>query len=220
MSRFLAPIHSWLFNKIKMHEALEESTLIAYKNMYDGNVDSIMNSAYERYGLPLENKPLEELIDTSNIHGWLQNRIEITETRQSFILTSILSKYGEDAKETALKVYSAHGAEGGKAAADKFDVTEPPQIYQALNNYILDGMPCDNVNNVNFKSSEKLVWKNSQCLHKGYWESTGADLDFFYELRYVWIKNFIENANEKFTFKESKEDMNDTEVFVHEIVKK
>lgn len=220
MSRYLAPIHTWLFNKIKMHEALEKLTLSKYKDIYGQNIDDIADSAYEKYGLPLEDKPIEELIDTSNIHGWLQNRIDITETRQSFILTSILSKHGNEAKGTALEVYAKQGAECGKDAAANFDTVEAPQIYQALNNYILDGMPCDNVNSVTFKSSEKLVWKNSQCLHRGYWEKAGADLDFLYELRYTWIRNFVENANGKYTFVESKETTDGTEVFVHEIREK
>lgn len=220
MSKYLAPIHNWLFNKIKIHEALEEDTITKFKNKYGNSIDDIIATAYDRYGFPLDNKPLEALIDASNIHGWLQNRIEITEVRQSYILTNILNQYGNEAKVIALNIYSMQGAECGKDAAANFDVTEPPQIYQALNNYILDGMPCDNVNNVTFKSCEKLIWKNTQCLHRGYWEKVGADSEFFYELRYTWIKNFIQNANEKYTFEEDTEKIGGTDVFVHTIIKK
>lgn len=220
MSRYLAPIHSWLFNKIKLHEALEEKTIAAFRNEFGDDVNTIIDSAYVKYGTLLEDKTLEELIDSSNIHGWLQNRIEITETRQSFILAHFITKYGDKAKKIARDVYSKQGIQSGEDASKNFDVTYAPQIYQALNNYILDGMPCDNVNNVTYKSNEKLIWKNSQCLHRGYWVNTGADLEFLYELRYIWTKKFIESANNLYTFEENKETTNETEVFVHEIVKK
>jgi hypothetical protein len=220
MSRFLAPIHNWLFGKIKIHEELESNLVNAFVEKYGEDIKNIEAEAHMKYGKPMEDKPLEVLIDTSNIHGWLQNRIDIAETRQSSILTNIMKKYGEEAGKIAFDVFSAQGSEYGRDSAEKFDVSSARKIYDALNNYILEGMPCDNVNNISYKSEDKLIWENRRCLHRPYWEKSGADTELFYNLRHTWIKNFVESANENFTFQEKTEERDGVKFFVHEIIKK
>ena len=68
MSLFLGKIHYWLFNKILWFENLEEEIIkFAQENGLD--VDSIRGEIESKYGKKLENKNLEEIIDTDNIHG-------------------------------------------------------------------------------------------------------------------------------------------------------
>ena len=71
MSLFLGKIHYWLFNKIVWFEDLEEEIInLAKKEGLD--VEVLSTEINNRYGEKLPKLPLEEMIDTSNIHGWLQ----------------------------------------------------------------------------------------------------------------------------------------------------
>ena len=71
MSLFLGKIHYWLFNKIQWFEGLEREVIaLAEKSSLD--VETLKKEITAKYGEMTPNKPLEEMIDTSNIHGWLQ----------------------------------------------------------------------------------------------------------------------------------------------------
>lgn len=220
MSAFLAPIHSWVFNKIKLYEHLEKNLIDAFEDKFGSDIKTIVKSAQENYGLPLEDKPIEDLIDLSNIHGWLQGRIDIAETRHAEILAKAFKKYGQEAVDTALKVYEEQGAYCGNEAKSHFPVGTAPEIYKALNNYLLEGMPCDLVNIVVKNEPDRVQWNNIRCLHRGYWESVGADIETLYRLRHAWIKSFITNANSDFTYRVTPSEFDGEPGFVNEIVKK
>lgn len=200
MSKFLAPIHTWLFNKINLYEELEATLVKSYTEKYGEAAEKIYIEAKDSFGHPLEAKPIEELIDVSNIHGWLQNKISIAETRQAALITKLYNIYGEEVKNIATKLYSDQGSQCGKDAKQKYEVNGAAEIYQALNNYILEGMPCDRVNSITESSDDKLEWKNEMCLHKGYWDSVQGDISLFYQLRDTWIKAFVENTNSQFDY--------------------
>ena len=68
MSLFLGKIHYWLFNKIKWFEGIEDELLRLDSTF---NVEELDKICGER----TPDKPLEDIIDTSNIHGWLQERL-------------------------------------------------------------------------------------------------------------------------------------------------
>ncbi|MFL0268037.1 hypothetical protein [Candidatus Clostridium radicumherbarum] len=200
MSKFLAPIHTCIFNKIKLYENLEANLVKAYTKQYGQEACSLYNEIKEKYGTPLEDRPIEELIDVSNIHGWLQNKISITESRQAELLTKLINKYCEEVKNIALKLYAQQGSKCGKEAKEKYDATNASTIYKALNDYILEGMPCDRVNSITENTEDKLEWENEMCLHKGYWDAVSGDVKLFYELRDAWIKSFVENINDNFSY--------------------
>ena len=72
MSAFLGPIHFWLYNKIGKQEELTKA-IAAYAE----EKAWIENQKKYTKDLPA----LEDVIDESNIHGWLQGQIHDTETR-------------------------------------------------------------------------------------------------------------------------------------------
>lgn len=74
MSLFLGKIHFWLFNKVLWFEGLEDE-IIKLAQEEGLNVKKLSVEINNKYGQKTENKNLEEIIDTSNIHGWLQNKI-------------------------------------------------------------------------------------------------------------------------------------------------
>ncbi len=219
MSKFLGPIHHWLFNKIKLYEELEEEIIKNVQGNLDVDLSDITTDINEKIGYPVPKQPLESLIDTNNIHGWLQNKITIAETRQATLITKLINKYGEKALLIIQNTYKNQAIECGKDASEKYDVYGAQELYKALNNYILDGMPCDNVNNITFNEENRLEWKVVNCLHKGYWEKANGDLNVLYKLRENWISNFVENANPEFKYDFSVDEINGQKTLVHRIYK-
>lgn len=200
MSRFLAPIHTWLFNKISLYEELESNLVKSYTEKFGENTEKIYTDIKDNFGYPLEAKPIEELIDLTNIHGWLQNKISIAETRQAALITKLYSTYGDEVRNIAIKLYSEQGTQCGEDAKQKYEVNNAPEIYQALNNYILEGMPCDRVNVITENSDDKVEWRNEMCLHRGYWDSVQGNVSLFYELRDAWVKSFVDSVNNNFVY--------------------
>lgn len=220
MSKFLAPIHTWLFNKIRLYENLEANLVKAYKSNYGEGVTDLYNDIAEKYGYPLPDKSLEELIDVSNIHGWLQNKISIAERRHAAFITEMSNKYNDDeVLNIALKSYAEQGAECGEFEKENSSISSAEEFYNTVNNYIIEGMPCDRVNSVTLSTENKVQWETERCLHKDYWEEVGGNINIFYKLREAWIKSFIESINSNFTYNVTYNN-GTTPILIHEIIKK
>lgn len=199
MSAFLGKIHYWLFNKILWFENLEDDIVkLAYDEGLD--IENLKIQAKERYGEKLPNKPLEELIDHNNIHGWLQNKIHNAEGRMAFYTKIIL----ENDDVSLVKIENIYKKQGIKAADEvkskENDVKNAQDIFTEVNNYILDGMPCDRVNEVIDLSEEKVIWKRRICVHKEIWDKEHMDVNVFYNLRNLWIEEFVKNLNNNFRY--------------------
>ena len=190
MSLFLGKIHYWLFNKILWFENLEEKIIELAKN--EGlDIENLRKDIEERYGEKLPSKPLEELIDTSNIHNWLQSQIHSAEGR-SAAWTKLLIEANEENYKKLEKVYKEQGIVAAKEVLQQEkSVATPNEIFNAMNDYILDGMPCDRVNEVICKEENKITWIARIDVHKEIWDSIGCNVDYFYNLRNAWI-----NSNE------------------------
>lgn len=198
LSRFLGPIHHWLFNKIRVFEETEEVLILELKEK-GLDVDNVVNSMRHDHGDLIGEASLEELIDTDNIHGWLQEKIRVVETRQAAIISKLMEKHGDMVLDVAKDVYCKMGRKYGEEVQGK-NIKDAPTLYKALNNYILEGMPCDNVNSVIEKDDDHIVWNAVDCLHKNYWEAVDGDVQVYYTLRTGFINNFIETANEEFSY--------------------
>ena len=152
MSLFLGKIHYWLFNKILWFENLEEEIIkFAQENGLD--VDSIRGEIESKYGKKLENKNLEEIIDTDNIHGWLQNRIHCAEGRMA-AWTSFLIENGKIGDLE--KIYVKQAKEAADEVKSERNVETATEIYDCMNDYILDG----NFRYIEFDDKEFCISKN------------------------------------------------------------
>ncbi|WP_026477147.1 hypothetical protein [Alkaliphilus transvaalensis] len=218
MSAFLGPVHHWLFNKIRLFEELEKNITIELTKEYGEEVKVISDSMEKQYGQFIPNQPLETLIDTNNIHGWLQNKIVIAETRQAATLKKFIDQFGNGVISIAESVFLQQGTDCGKAVNDQSNSLSAIDIYKQLNDYLLDGMPCDHVNNLTVAEPTHLKWNTVRCLHQPYWLEAGVDVNTMYQLRFAWIKSFIEAANPTFTYHVEGKGGNDG--FVHSIVTK
>lgn len=116
MSKTLGPIHYLMYEKIKFQDKITDFLM-------DGDFSQI------EYG-PVPKRPLEEILDQENIHGFLQEKIDIVESR--------LAKALSLCKNPSEKLFKL-GQECGKGK----DFSNFEEIFTDLNKYLLDGMPCD-----------------------------------------------------------------------------
>ena len=177
MSLFLGKIHYWLFNKILWFEKLENEIIdLAKEEGFE--IEKLRSEIENKYGEKLPNRPLDELIDTNNIHGWLQNQIHCAEKRMAS-WTKILIEADLNNYDKLESVYKAQGI----VAANEIKLegklpSTPEELFNCMNDYILDGMPCDRINEVLVKDVSKIEWKQRICVHKDIWEEIGCNVNY------------------------------------------
>ena len=198
MSLFLGKIHYWLFNKILWFENLEEEIIKIAKS--EGlDIEGVKSEIEAKYGAKLENKNLEEIIDTNNIHGWLQDRIHRAEGRMAAWTKFMIQNDKISALE---KVYIDQAKEAASEVTSERAIENAPELFNCMNDYILDGMPCDHVNQVIESDEDAVKWVRRICVHKELWAEEGIDVDVFYNLRGLWIKEFVKDLNSEFEYRE------------------
>lgn len=198
MSAFLAPIHTWLFNKIKLAQDLEKDIVRLHVDKYEESAIKIQKEAIDIYGQYIEEKPLEDIIDVNNIHGWLQDRIKEVESRSACIITKYYDMYNEESENLTENAYISQAIKCAQNERNKANT--PEDAYISLNNYILSGMPCDRVNSVTEKNEDYITYEQNGCIHRNNYENGQGNLTYLYELRDLWIKTFMENLSTKYLY--------------------
>lgn len=145
MSKFLGPIHYQMYNKIKFQDEITSFLL-------DGNTSDL-----DKKLSPISKDSLENLIDQDNIHGWLSKQIDIAELRLKYALM-----HAENPKSKLNEL-------GEKMAQNK-DFSNWSIIFKTLNNYLLDGMPCDNGLIAQLDDDDNLFLITQNDLHSQYYE--------------------------------------------------
>ena len=52
----------------------------------------------------------------------------------------------------------------------------------------------------NRDEENKVTWKRTLCVHKDIWNHVGGDVKYFYDLRNLWIKAFVNELNKNFNY--------------------
>lgn len=198
MSLFLGRIHYWLFNKVLWFEGLEGEIIKLAKDK-GIDVEKLEAEINSKYGVKTPNKNLEDMIDTSNIHGWLQGKIHSAEGRMA-AWTKVILENNQDYILDMRKVYENQGVNAANEAKESLENINAETIFNSMNDYILDGMPCDRVNEVIDSSEESIMWKRRVCVHKNIWQNEGILVDVFYELREHWINAFVNTMNNDYEY--------------------
>lgn len=185
MSKFLAPIHSWLYTKIQISEELEAQIL----KVLQVKEDPFVTALYDRIGSPLPEAPLEDLIDQTNIHGWLQNRIQMTESRLAALIT-----WQVDGNPTIMgtlhQIWELSGADLANTVPTVVAL-KGDDAYKLTQDIILEGMPCDRVSQITHSSEKSVEWLTTQCLHHPYFEAVNGDVSHYYALRESFLNGFL-----------------------------
>lgn len=186
MSAFLGPIHFWLYNKIRFQEDLIDA--LCARAVSEG----WLAEEDTRKFVSTDRRELQDAIDESNIHGWLQGRIHDGEGRYAALVTTLLQ---EDANR--LQTLKDVAFYTGKEKRTEVPTTAPEAFHQ-LDNTLLNGMPCDQVMKVTESNPDKVVWEETQDLHSSFWNGQGA---YYYDLRAELIKGIL--ADSGLTFKQT-----------------
>ena len=165
MSLFLGPIHQWLYDKIIFQEDLTDALIDAGKaEGWSELTDELANECHS-----YDRRPLEEAVDPDNIHGSLQARIADARVED---LKQVARRFGElNAVPTGTKADVAFGY---------------------LNNTLLDGMPCDNVNEMIGQTDDSITWRRNMDIHAQHWANEEDEL--YYVLRTEIVKGMFEPA--------------------------
>lgn len=186
MSAFLGKIHYWLYNKIQLQEKLinDINNFVKEKGY---SADTILDASYSRYGGPIFGE-LEEVIEHSNIHGWLQEQIISVENRLAYVVTE-LKKENVISDEDIASIFYQDGLERGK----EYGTIQgsPEALFQLIFDYMLEGMPCDRVNNIISNTENEIIWETTRDLHKEYWDNVDGEIELFYKGRQAWINGFL-----------------------------
>ena len=185
MSAFLGPIHHWLYQKIQLQEKLIQSILEAAG---ENHWDCVSIETLDARCGKLDLRPLEEIIDPRNIHGWLQQKIEVVELRLAFLVTDLLEK--GKAKESDLEQIAYHFGLQHPVGSS----LDPSRAYQELGDRLIDGMPCDHVNVIRESADNRLVWQQTKCVHQSYWEKMKGNVAVYYGLRAEMIKGMLSGS--------------------------
>ncbi len=170
MSMFLAPIHSWMFAKIQAQDAL--TARMAKLAVDKGWLTPEDAGAF----IHEETKPLAELVG-DDIHGGLSALIDAAEERYATLAGRLLNGHDDrldDLKAVAYDFGKEHAAEPDSRPQDCFD---------AIQDVLLDGMPCDGVNLVTDKVPEHFSWERRFDVHGDRWAENGRSAEDYNTLR-------------------------------------
>lgn len=128
MSQFLGPIHYRMFDKVW---SLERRTRMLALLGVSTLLDKVTDSCGE-----IAEGALDEIIDLSNIHGWLSEQVNRAECRYANVVHELLAQ--------GLSLESLEEAERAHAGAYALPENEGLQkAFTELDTMFLDGMPCD-----------------------------------------------------------------------------
>lgn len=184
MSKFLGPVHFWLYRKIQLQEGLTDAIVKFGK---ENNWNVLESSALSEDVKPVEMPELDAVIDTGNIHGWLQSRIGAAEDRAARIVTAVLD---EDEKrlsdlKTAAEAYGR---------SNRAEVKDAQDVYRMLNDSLLDGMPCDRVNQLTEEDENRVCWTRTQDVHAGSYHALGKGDAVYYDLRTAMVSGMLDGT--------------------------
>lgn len=191
MSAFLGPIHYWLYRKIQLQESLTEAMLSSIPSEED-RID-LENKLNTFYGI-VERRPLEQVIDNGNIHGWLQGQIGIAERRFATAVTEIL--HNDTTQIEKLKKVAYQMGQQNPLP----DANDAQGVYRALNDVLLEGMPCDHVNEILEQSEQQVLWQQTVDLHLPFWDAVGGKIENYYLLRSAFISGSLSGS--RFSFQQ------------------
>ena len=193
MSMFLGPIHQWLYNKIQNGAERAAAIEDAFKGAFGAEADALIAEMDDKYPAFPVGIPLEDIIGDAQIHPFLMGLIRMVETREGALIAAFTGKYADKAADLALATAEEFGKKTGDAAKAEVNAGDMESIYKALYDRQLDGMPCDQGAQPQL-SGDKLIIRQSECLHSNNWKETGAPLELMCKITGAWMKGFLEGA--------------------------
>ncbi len=186
MSAFLGPIHTWLYGKVIFQNGLVNAIaeLAEEKNWLSEEMD------VHKFG-ELEEGSLEDICDPMNIHGWLQERVSLVERKLAYLVTELTKDAPERMTEITECAYR-FGRENG--IREKMSVSD---VYRYLETKLLNGMPCDHVNEIVEQGEEKIIWQQVTDIHRSYWDEADGNVEKFYVIKERLLEGIVEESGHR-----------------------
>ena len=184
MSAFLAPIHFWMYDKILIAQELTFKLEEKFLNKEEREeVESLFPGLYS--------KDLEEVIDQSNIHGWLHTAVSNIEIRFAYIVKTLLDRgiSLEEIKKVAF--------EYGKSFPEQ-EVSSLKDAYELLMDILLDGLPCDVSISVSREEENELEFVLYNDIHKQYFNEFNLEVSLYHEIREAFVNGIFERYSLKY----------------------
>lgn len=202
MSAFLGPIHFWLYKKIRLVIEREALLVAIAHEKVDDLAEELYDTALALYGAPIpEEEKLEAIIDHTQIHGWLQRQIEIAEVREASFIKDLIDTVPEEGMEALLTAFYTQGKGCGEEAKLQLEEDNAPALYKIMQNYYLNGMPCDAGDTIMENSLHCFSWEGSHGNQLSNWKKAGIDLSIMTKAYQEWFKGFIEGCSSHYSFK-------------------
>lgn len=196
MSAFLGHIHYWLYKKIQLLVERENLILEKTHRVVDDLADELHEISIDTYGAPIDAAtPLEDIIDHNNIHGWLSGQINVASVREAAFIKDMLdTNSGDDAVLVVAAILDAFAVQGkacGTVAKESLEDVNAPSIYNALQNFYVNGMPCDGGDQIIEDSAHTFTWVGDHKLQSPYWRTAGVDPQFMQLAYQTWFEAFV-----------------------------
>ncbi|WP_127135000.1 hypothetical protein [Veillonella caviae] len=203
MSAFLGHIHYWLYKKIQLLVERENLILEKTRRVVDDLADELHEISIDTYGAPIDAAtPLEDIIDHNNIHGWLSGQINVASVREAAFIKDMLdTNSGDDAVLVVAAILDAFAVQGkacGTVAKESLEDVNAPSIYNALQNFYVNGMPCDGGDQIVEDTADTFTWVGDHKLQSPYWRTAGVDPQFMQLAYQTWFEAFVKEIAPEF----------------------
>lgn len=203
MSAFLGHIHYWLYKKIQLLVERENLILEKTRRVVDDLADELHEISIDTYGAPIDAAtPLEDIIDHNNIHGWLSGQINVASVREAAFIKDMLdTNSGDDAVLVVAAILDAFAVQGkacGTVAKESLEDVNAPSIYNALQNFYVNGMPCDGGDQIIEDTADTFTWVGDHKLQSPYWRTAGVDPQFMQLAYQTWFEAFVKEVAPEF----------------------
>lgn len=188
MSLFLGPIHHLMQQRYLFTDAQTAALLDLAGE--EGWISAEEKAALTEEYPEQDASALEEIIDSSNIHGWLSQAVEGAERRYAAAVRLVLDGKPERLPRMA-EALEDLGRENALPAADDAETA-----WKLLQNRLLDGMPCDFPFEMQEEAPERVSWKLRACPHADYFAEVPGGSEVFYALRRGLVKGLLSDSPE------------------------
>lgn len=182
MSLFLGRIHYIMYDKILFQEEILDNLLNFLEEEKRNELKKDLDEEF-----PLEKGNLEDIIDESNIHGWLNERVVRSENRLAKAVSILLRDFDlEKLKNKFFEIGKNYKA--GEA---------PMEVFSFITSKFLDGMPCDHALAILKNDEDEFVFTVLSDVHKSIWKGYVSP-EIYLVLRDSFILGSLNSSDLKF----------------------
>ena len=182
MSLFLGRIHYIMYDKILFQEEILDNLLNFLEEEKRNELKKEIDKEF-----PLERGNLEDIIDESNIHGWLNERVVRSENRLAKAVSILLRDFDlEKLKNKFFEIGKNYKA--GEA---------PMEVFSFITSKFLDGMPCDHALAILKNDEDEFVFTVLSDVHKNIWKDYVSP-EIYWILRDSFILGSLNSSDLKF----------------------